>query len=73
MMGIQVAIAAVNLRLGRDLFLGNSLVYILGLMAKWYGMLTAFDENIPLFVIYNAVGISSVAAFAWAWSRTRKS
>ena len=32
-MGIQVAIAAVNLRLGRDLFLGNSLVYILGLMA----------------------------------------
>ena len=71
-MGIQVAIAAVNLRLGRDLFLGNSLVYILGLMAKWYGMLTAFDENIPLFVIYNAVGISSLAAFAWAWSRTQE-
>ena len=71
-MGIQVAIAAVNLRLGRDLFLGNSLVYVLGLLAKWNGMLTAFDENVPLFVIYNAVGIGSIAAFAWAWNQTQE-
>jgi tetratricopeptide (TPR) repeat protein len=71
-MGLEVAIAAVNIRLGRDLFLFNSVIYLLGLIAKWNGMLTAFDQNIPLFVIYNAVGIASIGVFVWAWNRTQE-
>ncbi|MDG1890884.1 MAG: DUF2723 domain-containing protein [Verrucomicrobiota bacterium] len=71
-MGLQVGIAAVNLRLGRDLFLVNSLVYIVGLLAKWNGMLTGFDDNAPLFVIYNTVGMASLAAFVWAWNKTQE-
>lgn len=70
-MGIEVAIAATNLKLGRDLFMINSVVYILGLLAKWNGMVTSFDENFALFVIYNAVGIASLGAFAWAWNKTQ--
>ncbi|MDA7667982.1 DUF2723 domain-containing protein, partial [Verrucomicrobia bacterium] len=70
-MGIEVAIAATNLKLGRDLFMINSIVYILGLLAKWNGMVTSFDENFALFVIYNAVGIASLGAFAWAWNKTQ--
>lgn len=68
--GIEIGIAAANPRLGRDLFLGNSIVYVLGLIAKWNGIITAFDTNIPLFVIYNFVGFCSIAAFIWLCSQT---
>ncbi|MCS1408834.1 MAG: hypothetical protein M2R45_02011 [Verrucomicrobia subdivision 3 bacterium] len=70
--GLEVAIAATNPRLGRDLFLGNSIVYVLGLIAKWNGVITAFDANLPLFIIYNSVGFCSIAAFVWLWSQTRE-
>lgn len=59
-MGIEVLIAMVDPRLGRHLFIGNSLVYLLGLVAHSAGMLTTFDANQPLFVIYNLVGIGSI-------------
>ena len=48
-------------KLGRDMFLGNGIVYILGLMLKGMGKLTAFDSNLPLFMIYNSVGLGSIA------------
>jgi thioredoxin-like negative regulator of GroEL len=70
--GIEIGIAAANPRLGRDLFLGNSIVYVLGLIAKWNGAVTAFDANLPLFIIYNSVGFCSIAAFVWLWSQTRE-
>ena len=70
--GLEIAIAAANPRLGRDLFLGNSIFYVIGLIAKWNGAITAFDQNIPLFIIYNSVGFCSIAAFVWLWSQTRE-
>lgn len=70
-MGIEVAILAVNLKLGRDLFLANSIVYLLGLYAKSKGMLTSFDNNLPLFTIYNLVGLGSILTCAWAGFKTR--
>lgn len=70
--GIEIGIAAANPRLGRDLFLGNTILYVLGLVAKWNGLITSFDANLPLFIIYNAVGMCSIAAFVWLWSQTRE-
>jgi Flp pilus assembly protein TadD/phage shock protein PspC (stress-responsive transcriptional regulator) len=64
-MGIEVAILAAKPKLGRDVFLGNGLVYGLGLFAKANGMLTSFDSNIALFGIYNLVGIVSLYVFLW--------
>ncbi len=60
-MGIEVAILAAQPKLGRDLFIGNSVVYVIGLIAKSAGILTTFDNNLPLFMIYNLVGIGSIA------------
>ncbi len=70
--GLEIAIAAANPRLGRDLFLGNALVYVLGLILKWNGAISAFDANLPLFIIYNSVGFCSIAAFVWLWLQTKE-
>lgn len=60
--GIELGISAVQPRLGRDLFLGNSLVYVGAILLKMNGMLTSFDNNPPLFVIFNLIGIASMIA-----------
>ena len=64
-MGIEVAVLVVNPKLGRDMFLGNSMIYLIGLVLKSKGIITAFDTNIPLFIIYNVVGIGSIATSVW--------
>jgi tetratricopeptide (TPR) repeat protein len=69
--GIEVLVAAANPKLGRDLFLGNSVLYIGALLAKSQGHLSAFDGNPPMFVIFNCIGILSLGAFLVLWSRTR--
>jgi tetratricopeptide (TPR) repeat protein len=59
-LGIEVTILLAQPKLGRDLFIGNSAVYLLGLIAKGAGILTSFDNNLPLFMIYNLVGVGSI-------------
>ena len=54
---IEVTIAAAQPKIGRDLFLGNSVLYILGLIAKQQHILTGFDSNPPIFVIFNIVAL----------------
>jgi tetratricopeptide (TPR) repeat protein len=71
-MGIEVAIAAAQPKLGRDVFLGNSIVFVAGLICKANGMLPGFDNNAPLFRIYLAIGIGSIAAWVWLASVTMK-
>ncbi len=60
-MGIEVAVLAAQPKLGRDMFIGNSVLYLAGLALKAGGILTAFDTNPPLFIIYNLVGLGSIA------------
>lgn len=71
-MGLEIAVMAVSPRLGRDLVGFNSVVYLLGLLAKSKGVLTTFDNNTPLFVIYNVIGIGSLVGFVWLTLTTRK-
>ncbi|MDD5140422.1 MAG: DUF2723 domain-containing protein [Verrucomicrobiales bacterium] len=71
-MGIEVCIAAALPRLGRDLFLGNSIIYLLGCMAlaaKWFPALNALS---PMFIaIFHMVGIGSIAACFWLSLKTK--
>src|SRR5437762_3056306 len=71
-MGIEVAIAAAQPRLGRDLFLGNGIVFLTGLVAKANSMLPGFENNKPLFAIYIVIGAGSIAAWAWMAVMTMK-
>jgi thioredoxin-like negative regulator of GroEL len=64
-MGIEVAVLAVKPRLGRNLFFINSLVYLLGLFGKYKGWMTTFDQNVPLFTIFNVIGIGSIYIVVW--------
>ncbi|TMQ01982.1 MAG: DUF2723 domain-containing protein [Verrucomicrobia bacterium] len=71
-MGIEVAIAAAQPKLGRDLFLGNSLIFLVGLVAKANGKLPGFENNGPLFAIFIVIGIGSAAAWVWLAAMTMK-
>jgi tetratricopeptide (TPR) repeat protein len=64
-MGIEVAIAAVSRRMGRYLCLGNSIIYIAGLILKQQHVLTALEQNPAIFVIFNVVGVSSIVGYCW--------
>lgn len=75
-MGIEVAIAAAHARLGRNLFLGNSIIYGMGLIAKTQKLLPTFesppDQINMMFVIFNMVGVASIAAYVWFAIRTKE-
>ncbi len=63
--GIEVAVLAAQPRLGRDLFLANSLIFILGLVLKANKTLTMFDNNAALYNIYLLIGIGSIITCGW--------
>jgi len=58
-MGIEVAIAAANFRLGRSLFLANTIVYFAGLFLK----LSILEQNPAVFHIFHVVGICSLIGY----------
>ncbi len=71
-MGIEVCIAVTLLRLGRDLFLGNGIIFALVLMGSSLGKLPAYDALNPMFkVIFYAVGLGSIAACFWLSLKTK--
>lgn len=69
-MGLEVLVAMTRPRLGRDAFLINSLVFVLGLILMSLELFTAFDDNKVLLRIYYAVGLGSLGAFAWLTHKT---
>jgi tetratricopeptide (TPR) repeat protein len=72
-MGIEVAIAAADFRLGRYLFLGNSIIYICGIILKQAHILTALEANNAIYVIFNVVGLCSIVAYLWFATLTKES
>jgi thioredoxin-like negative regulator of GroEL len=64
-LGIEALIAAANFRMGRYLFLGNSIIYLMGLILKQHRLLTALDQNQAIFVIFNVVGVASILLYLW--------
>ena len=65
-MGIEVCIAFALPRLGRDLFLGNSIIYVLGLVGMSREKLPPLNDMAPMFIgIFHVVGLGSIAAAIW--------
>ena len=63
--GLEVAILAVQPKVGFDLFFWNSVIYVGGLFLKQKGLIKTFDSNEAMFVIYNIVGIGSIITACW--------
>jgi len=71
-MGIEVCIAVALLRLGRDLFLGNSIIFVLVLIGSSLGKIPAYDALSPVFkAIFWVVGLGSITAGAWLTLKTK--
>ena len=64
-MGIEVAIAAVQPRLGRNVFLGNTVLFLVLLIAQSTGLTTMLDTANTVKVLFFTVGIGSFAAYVW--------
>jgi thioredoxin-like negative regulator of GroEL len=71
-MGIEVCIVVALPRLGRDLFLGNSIIFVLVLIGSSLGKLPAYDALSPMFKnIFWTVGLGSIAAGGWLSMKTK--
>ena len=72
-MGVEVAIALALMRLGRDLFLTNSLIYIIGLLLLSTGKVPALNNmtSIEIF-LFHTVGIGSIVAGGWLAMKTKQ-
>jgi tetratricopeptide (TPR) repeat protein len=70
-MGIEVAVAATQPRFGRDLFLGNSIVYVLGLLANSLHFTNMLDTAPMVLILYHLVGLGSFAAWIWLGLETK--
>jgi tetratricopeptide (TPR) repeat protein len=71
-MGIEVCIAIALPRLGRDLFLGNSIIYAICLLGMGTGKLPALNDLSDMFKnIFHVVGIGSIATGIWLTFKTK--
>src|SRR2546423_5730112 len=64
-LGIEVAIAAANRRLGRWLWLGNSSIFLAGTILKSAHILTSLEQNLAVYGVFKVVGFFSIAAYIW--------
>jgi tetratricopeptide (TPR) repeat protein len=71
-MGIEVCIAIALPRLGRDLFLGNSIIYAICLLGMATGKLPALNDLSDMFKnIFHVVGLGSIATGVWLTFKTK--
>jgi tetratricopeptide (TPR) repeat protein len=70
-MGIEIGIAMCSIRLGRDLFLVNSLVYIAAVLAEGAGLLPGLSGANPMVQhIFTAIGVVSIVVCIWLTIQT---
>ncbi|HEX3800305.1 MAG TPA: DUF2723 domain-containing protein [Verrucomicrobiae bacterium] len=62
-LGIEAAVACAQPRLARTFFLGNSIIFIGGLIAHLTHITTALDTAATLLLIFFSVGLASIAAY----------
>ncbi len=70
-MGVEIAIAAADFKLGRSTFLWNSIAYVCGLILHMQKLLF-METSQMVFTIFNVVGICSIVAFVWFAVMTRE-
>ena len=72
--GVEVAIAAGNPRLGRDVFFGNFIIYLLyNLVTVYIGhhVFANLGAKPGLLMIFHAVGVGSLVASCWLMNKTK--
>ncbi|MGE3311388.1 MAG: DUF2723 domain-containing protein [Limisphaerales bacterium] len=69
-MGIEVLITMVNRRLGRDAFLANSVIYVVGLILMQTGGLENIRTSPALSLIFHLVGFGSIITCGWLTMKT---
>ncbi len=73
-MGIEVVVAIAHPRIGRSFFLGNSIVYLMGLLLISGKAIAAFNGLSPtLTIIFHLVGVASIATYIWFIFLTKES
>ncbi len=74
-LGLEVALAAGNPRLGRDIFFGNFIVYILyycfPLFTGGQHIFTNIEAKQGLFILFNLIGVGSLIASIWLATITK--
>jgi len=71
--GVEVLIAAGNSRMGRNLFLGNSIIYLACEILMQKNLLSALSGNPQIIGLFRVVGIASLACYFWFAILTRES
>jgi len=70
---VEILIALISFRLGRDLFLTNSVLYVIILYFMNAGSVPALNAmTFTEKTIFNLVGIGSILAAGWLWTKTGK-
>src|SRR5262249_38891254 len=64
-LGIEVAIAMADYKMGRNLWLWNSIIYLAALILSSEHILTSLEQNKAVFVIFHIVGIVSIILYVW--------
>src|ERR1017187_7469814 len=72
-MGVEIAVALAFPRLGRDLFLTNSLIYIIGLLVMSTGKVPALNNMSSIEgALFHIVGVGSIVAGGWLAMNLKK-
>jgi tetratricopeptide (TPR) repeat protein len=71
-MGLEIAILAAQPKLGRDLLLGNSAVYLIGAVVLNMHLLGSFEPNDMVKIIFHIVGFGSILGCGWLIVSTKK-
>ena len=58
-MGIEVVVLMADKKVGRDLFLGNTVVWLVALVLHFADKIGTFRDNPAIFFIFNLVGVGS--------------
>jgi tetratricopeptide (TPR) repeat protein len=71
--GVEILLALISVRLGRDLFIGNSVLYIFILYFISAGTVPALNAmTFTEKTIFHVIGISSILSAGWLWTKTGK-
>ena len=70
-MGLMVAVAAIDHRLGRSMCMWASVAFLIGLLARSMKMMFT-DTNPMVFMIFCLIGLASIATYVWLTVLTTK-
>ena len=71
--GVEILIAFISFKLGRDLFIGNSIIYFVILYFISAGTVPALNAmTFTEKTIFHIIGMGSILSAGWLWTKTGK-